>query len=139
MLDIEGNDAIKKFIRDHCDETFSNNGVPCIEITKAQEELKINFGGKLKDFYENIGYLSFRENKFCGLGLPEKHYLNAITATKEKRGIGLPKDFVVVELLDEYCYVCDLEDNVFIYNYLEGFTDMKQNLDDFILCKLMNL
>jgi hypothetical protein len=98
---------LAEFIEKNDQVLIKKNVVTSADLTSAESELGFSFDSDYAEYLLKYGKITYESMELYGLGVPDKSYLNVVSATKNlvSKFTNWPSNAVVLEDLAEDNYI----------------------------------
>ncbi|WP_106498336.1 SMI1/KNR4 family protein [Lentibacillus sp. Marseille-P4043] len=103
------NNELLEMINKHIEKGDFTGRFTNENIDRTEQELGVDFPEGYKEFIKRFG-----AGGICGvdvLGIEGMDYASVVESTKQYRGLGLPKNYLVIEDVDEFVYCLNTMDD----------------------------
>lgn len=118
------NNELLKMINEYMEKGDFVGEVSDESIDNAEKKLVVKFPPEYKEFVKKFG-----SGGICGvevLGVERMNYASVVESTERYRKLGLPKNYIVIENVDEFVYCLNTTDN---YNVVKWDGVSKKELE----------
>lgn len=127
------NNEIKQLVEAHVEDALFTYASPTEEaIRNSQDKLALTLPDQYLEYLETYGHGGIGGVEILGFGLDGSAVF--VDETLEQRGLGLRKDLVVVEDVDEWVYCIDCgSEKIISWSPVDGERAAFNSFDEFVL------